>query len=209
MDQCAISASAFDKVADQYREKFMDLTLYDEPYRGFCDLLPSGRARVLDAACGPGNVSRFLMSQRPDLDLLGIDLAPRMVELAREAVPSAQFAVHDCRDLAELKRRFDGIICSFGLPYLSWPEAVAFIKACSAALEPQGALYLSTMLGRREDSGPQRCSTGDQVYVNYHSENHIISALRASGISVIKQRHLPSPSGAVKKTTDLIIIAKR
>jgi hypothetical protein len=46
-----------------------------------------------------------------------------MVELAREAVPSAQFAVHDCRNLAELQRRFDGIICAFGLPYLSPEEA--------------------------------------------------------------------------------------
>src|SRR5512135_2102962 len=99
MDECARSAAVFHKVADGYREKFMDLTMYDDSYRQFCELLPPGRARVLDAACGPGNVSRFLLAQRPELDLLGIDLAPRMVELAREAVPSARFAVHDCRKL--------------------------------------------------------------------------------------------------------------
>jgi prepilin-type N-terminal cleavage/methylation domain-containing protein len=40
-----------------------------------------------------------------------------MVELAREAVPAAQFAVHDFRRLAVLHRRFDEIICAFGLPY--------------------------------------------------------------------------------------------
>jgi SAM-dependent methyltransferase len=107
-DYCAISAGTFHKLADRYREKFMDLTLYDESYRNFCELLRPGRARVLDAACGPGNVSRCLLAHRPDLDLLGIDLAPRMVELARAAAPSAQFAVHDCRCLADLKRRFNG-----------------------------------------------------------------------------------------------------
>jgi hypothetical protein len=37
--------------------------------------------------------------------LLGIDLAPRMVELARDAVPSAQFAVQDYRHLAEIRRQ--------------------------------------------------------------------------------------------------------
>ena len=104
----------------------MGLTMYDDSYRAFCALLKPGRVRVLDAACGPGNVSRYLMAQRPDLDLLGIDLAPRMVELAREAVPSAHFAVHDCRHLAALQRRFDGIICAFGLPYLSGEEATGF-----------------------------------------------------------------------------------
>src|SRR5260370_5031110 len=129
MDHCAISASAFHKHADRYRDKFMDLTLYDDSYRAFCELLPQGRARVLDAACGPGNVSRYLMAQRPDLDLLGIDLAPRMVELAREAVPSAHFAVQDCRHLADLQLRFGGVIFAFCLPYLLGEEATAFGSA--------------------------------------------------------------------------------
>src|SRR5262245_14987984 len=108
MDHSALSAGVFHKLADRYSEKFMDLTLYDDSYRDFCKLVRPGSASVLDAACGPGNVSRCLMAQRPGLDLLGIDLAPRMVELACEAVPSARFAVHDCRKLADLKRSFDG-----------------------------------------------------------------------------------------------------
>ena len=208
MDPCAISVSAFDKLADRYREKFMDLTMYNNSYRGFCGLLPPGRARVLDAACGPGNVSRYLMAQRPDLDLLGIDLAPRMVELARQAVPSGQFAVHDCRNLADLNRRFDGIICAFGLPYLSRQETQAFIRAASEALESQGALYLSSMLGRSEDSGFERSSSGEQFYVNYHSEEQILSSLHTCGFEIIKQRRIPSPSNAPKETTDLIVIAR-
>src|SRR5215471_14256753 len=157
MDHSALSASVFDKLADRYREKFMDLTMYDDSYRVFCELLRPGRARVLDAACGPGNVSRYLMAQRAELALLGIDLAPRMVELARAAVPSVQFAVHDFRNLADLKDRFDGIICAFGLPYLLQEEAVAFIRAAYKALEPDGMFYLSTMLGRSEDSGFEGC----------------------------------------------------
>jgi 2-polyprenyl-3-methyl-5-hydroxy-6-metoxy-1,4-benzoquinol methylase len=187
----------------------MDLTMYDESYREFCGLLRKGRARVLDAACGPGNVSRYLMAQRPDLELLGIDLAPRMVELAREAVPSARFAVHDCRHLADLNLRFDGIICGFGLPYLSEQEAAAFIKAASQALEPQGVLYLSTMLGRSEDSGFQPCSTGDLVYVNYYSEEQVIRVLPECGLTIVQQKQIPSPSGAPKPTTDLIVIAAK
>jgi SAM-dependent methyltransferase len=209
MDHCAISASVFHKLADEYREKFMDLTVYDGSYGEFCNLLPAGLARVLDAACGPGNVSRYLVSQRPDLDLLGIDLAPRMVELARAAVPSARFAVHDCRRLAGLQMRFDGIICAFGLPYLSTEEATAFIKAAGHALEPAGVLYLSTLLGRSEDSGLQRCSSGGQVYVNYHSEDQVIRSLNRCGFRVVKQTRIPSPSVASQATTDLIVIAKR
>ena len=209
MDHSAISASVFHKHADLYRDKFMDLNLYDDSYLAFCELLRPGRARVLDAACGPGNVSRYLMAQRPELDLLGIDLAPRMVELAREAVRSAHFAVHDCRHLADLQLRFDGIICAFGLPYLSGEEATAFIRAAGQALDPGGVLYLSTMLGQGEDSGFERCSTGDQVYINYHSPDQLVRTLHECGFRVLKQSRLPSPSAAVKRTTDLIVIADR
>ena len=208
MDHFALSASVFDKHANLYQEKFMNLTLYNDSYREFCDFLPQGRARVLDAACGPGNVSRYLMAHRPDLDLLGIDLAPRMVELAREAVPSAQFAVHDCLQLADLRLRFDGIICAFGLPYLSPVEVATFINAADGALDPGGVLYLSTMLGKSEDSGFQICSTGDQVYVNYHTEDHITRLLESCRFSLFKHTRMASPSAAGKVTTDLIVIAK-
>src|SRR5215831_17824400 len=161
MDHSADSAGVFDKLALLYRDKYMGLTMYDDSYREFCEQLKPGRARVLDAACGPGNVSRYLMTRRADLDLLGIDLAPRMVELAREAVPSAQFAVHDCRRLVELQRRFDGVICAFGMPYVSPEEATGFIEEADEVMEPGGVLYLSAMLGKQEDSGFQATSNGD------------------------------------------------
>jgi SAM-dependent methyltransferase len=209
MDHCAVSASVFHKHAEMYRDKFMGLSTYDDSYREFCGALRPGRARVLDAACGPGTASRYLMAQRPELDLLGIDLAPRMVELAREAVPAARFVVHDCRRLADLRQRFDGIICAFGLPYLSTEEATAFIKTAALALEEGGALYLSTMLGKPEASGLERCSTGDEVYVFYHPEDQILRFLQAEGMAVLKRWRIPSPSAAPKKTTDLIVIAKK
>lgn len=209
MDHSASSASVFHKLADGYREKFMDLALYDDSYREFCQLLRPGRARVLDVACGPGNVARYLIAQRPELQLLGIDLAPRMVELARAAVPSARFTVHDCRKLAALNSRFDGIICAFGLPYLSREEAAAFIPAVAETLEAGGVFYLSTMLGRSEDSGLQRCSSGDEVYVNYFTEDEIVCLLQTSRFTLVKQQRIASPSGAAKPTTDLIVIARK
>jgi hypothetical protein len=47
MDRAAISASIFDKLADRYQEKFMDVTVYGASYTEFCALLKPGRARVL------------------------------------------------------------------------------------------------------------------------------------------------------------------
>ncbi len=186
----------------------MDLPQYEECCREFCDLLRPNRPRVLDVACGPGNLARYLVRQRPDLDLLGIDLAPRMVELAREAVPSARFAVHDCRRLADLHETFDGIVCAFGLPYLSPEEAAAFLDAAAHVLEPDGGLFLSTMLGRSEDGGFEPCSTGDRLYVTYYDEEKVLRMVRGAGFTVVKRWRMASPIGAAKATTDLILIAR-
>jgi cyclopropane fatty-acyl-phospholipid synthase-like methyltransferase len=132
-----------------------------------------------------------------------------MVDLAREAVPSAQFAVHDLRRLADLQRRFDGIICAFGLPYLLSEEVTAFIGAADDALDPGGVLYLSTMLGNSADSGFQACSTGDQVFINYHTEDHITRSLEERGFLLVTQSRMASPSCASKATIDLIVVAKK
>lgn len=209
MDHCQLSASTFDKLAERYRDKYMDLDLYDAGYRQFCSLLPAGPARVLDAACGPGNVARFLLSERPELDLLGIDLAPRMVALAQTALPTARFAVHDCRQIGTLPGPFDGIVCAFGLPYLSGPEAAAFIGASAAALRPGGVLYLSAMEGRGEDSGLETSSTGDQVFVHYHPATALCEALQQHGLTLVGLQRLPAPAGASKPTQDLILMARR
>jgi predicted TPR repeat methyltransferase len=207
MDHCKISSEMFDKHARLYQEKFACLTLYDVTYRKFCELLTKQGACVLDAACGPGHVSRYLLSQRPDLEVLGIDLAPQMIALAREGAPLATFAKHDCRDLCGLRRAFDGIICAFGLPYLSREEVAGFIASSSAVINSGGVLYISVMEGNYEDSGLERTSTGDRVYVYYHSESYITALLTEHGFSVVDLRRMASPSPAPKQTNDLFILA--
>ncbi|MBT9547826.1 MAG: methyltransferase domain-containing protein [Candidatus Sericytochromatia bacterium] len=209
MDPSALSAQAFDALADRYLAKFGDLTCYDQSYLVFCNGLKPGQAKVLDCACGPGHVAKYLLKQRPDLELLGIDLAPRMVELARAAVPSAQFMVHDCRDLFALERHFDGMICAFGLPYLSPEEALALIAAAERVLLPGGMFYLSTLLGPSTDSGMLHCSTGKVVHVYYHSEEVLLQALELHGFSVLMQQQISSPATASQVTMDLILIAKK
>ena len=43
---------------------------------------------VLELGCGPGNLSKQLLSLRPDLKITATDLAPDMLEIAQETNPS-------------------------------------------------------------------------------------------------------------------------
>lgn len=164
---------------------------------------------MLDVACGPGNVSAFLVRERPDLQVLGIDLAPNMVRLAQTHVPSASFLVHDCRYLPDLGRVFDGIAYAFGLNYLNQADAEQFFESLSKILTPNGVLYLSTMLGPREHSRLQTSSSGDQIYMYYRPKREIEQLVQSAGLELIFLEEIASPASAPTPTTDVVLIAQR
>jgi ubiquinone/menaquinone biosynthesis C-methylase UbiE len=84
MDHSEQAVHIFNRLAQQYQEKFMDVGLYKEGLTFFMDHLPNPRAKLLDIACGPGNMAHYLLQHQPQYDLLGIDLAPQVIELAKK-----------------------------------------------------------------------------------------------------------------------------
>src|SRR5690606_3808601 len=97
----------------------------------------------LEIGCGPGNITKYLLSKKPDFDILGIDIAPNMVELAKQNNPTAHFALMDCRQINQLDTKFDGIIGGFCLPYLTRVESEKLISDASDLLNDNGLIYLS------------------------------------------------------------------
>ena len=209
MDTCQVSVNTFDRLAETYAQKYLALDTYDTYYRQFCLHVARQGATVLDVACGPGNVSAFLVRERPDLQVLGIDLAPNMVRLAQTHVPSASFLVHDCRHLADLGRVFDGIAYAFGLNYLNQEDAEQFFESLSKVLAPNGALYLSTMSGPTEHSGLQTSSSGDQIYVHYRPRQEIERLVQSAGLELVFLDEIASPANASKPTIDVVLVARR
>ena len=89
----------------------MDQALFHESFDVFCSAIERQKATVLELACGPGNITQYLLQKRPDFQILGTDLAPKMLELARQNNPTAQFELRDCRDVLGLNQKFDGVFC--------------------------------------------------------------------------------------------------
>lgn len=210
-DHAAAAGAVFNRHADRYRDKFMDVGIYDRFYRELCAGLPADRPpRVLDAPCGPGNVARFVLNARPDAELLGIDLAPRMVEIARTEVPDARFEVGDCRAIAALPGTFDAIVNAFGLPYLTPDEADAFLGAAAARLAPGGLLFVSTMTAAPARAGWESTASGDaQLWLTYHAADELPARIAGHGFAILRHELLDSPPGAAAATRDLVVIARR
>ena len=209
MDKNQIAVAIFDKRASEYQNKFMDVNLYSNSFNLFCDSIPKPNADILELACGPGNITRYLLEKRPDFNILGTDLSPNMLVLAQKNNPNTAFQLLDCRDLARLNKKYDAIMCGFGLPYLSKKEAVKLIEDASMLLAPCGVFYLSTMEDDYSKSGFKRGSAGDEMYIHYHEADYLLEALKRSDFEIIdlKRQDFPMPDGT--KMTDLVIIAKK
>jgi SAM-dependent methyltransferase len=71
-------------------------------------------------ACGPGLWAALALGR--GASLVGIDLAPVMVEEARRANPGIEFLVGDAEQLELEDRSFDAVTCHFGIQMLGEPE---------------------------------------------------------------------------------------
>jgi len=208
MDRTQQAVDVFNRHAQVYQHKYMDVSLYSESLDAFCALMAPGAA-ILEVACGPGNITQYLLRQRPDLRILATDLAPKMLELAKANNPGANIMEMDGKAIGSLERQFNGVVCGFLLPYLSKEEAGDFISAAAGRLLPGGALYLSTMEDDYNKSGIYKSSSGDEVYIYYHEERQLVRMLEACGLHI---RHLQRKNYRDSNdvaVTDLVIVAVR
>jgi len=208
-DFCIVSVATFSKLASRYAEKYFDLDMYDRYLEQFEKRIESQGASVLDVACGPGNVSAYLAKVRPDLKLVGVDLAEGMIEQARLRVPSAEFLVKDCRHIDELEKVFDASAFAFGLSYLTDDDANRFFCSLNATLTDSAMLYLSTITGEPSWSGFETSSDGDRVYIKYRNGDDVVSMVERAGYRIDFSEVIASPANASKPTQDLILIAQR
>jgi 2-polyprenyl-3-methyl-5-hydroxy-6-metoxy-1,4-benzoquinol methylase len=211
MDNYALTREIYNNHAVAFQDKFMDMDLYNDTYDRFCDRVVLRNSKVFEIASGPGNITRYLLSKRPDFQILGIDLAEKMVELATKNNPTAVFRVMDCRDILSLDEKFDAIVCGFCIPYLPKEACAKLIADMSALLNPGGIVYFSTMEGDDSRSGFETTSFSgnDQLYFHYHQPGFLKNQLELNGFERIEllTKDYPEPDGTF--TTDLIYLATK
>lgn len=205
------TVNLFNKYAHGYATKYMSVEKYSDSLDLFCASLPVSNANVLELACGPGNITKYILEQNPDLTLLATDLSPVMLELAEENNPSISTQIMDCRSIQSLKSKFDGVICGFGLPYISKEDAVKLIIDASNSLNPGGILYLSTMEGNYSDSGLQYSGPdpNDGLYMYFHEFHYLDEAMKQAGFEIIDISRVRYKDEKQKDVTDLILIGKK
>ena len=99
---------------------------------------------LLDVACGTG---KHLEHLRSWFEVEGLDLEPRLLDVARERLPGVPLHEGDMTDF-ELERRFDSVTCLFSA--IGYVLSVERLEAAAAAmarhLAPGGVLVVEPWL---------------------------------------------------------------
>lgn len=202
------SFSTWNKVALLYQEKFMHLDIYNETYLEFCNLITVEKPTIFEIGCGPGNISRYLNSIRPDLRICGIDRSGNMVELANKNVVNADFQVMDARNLKEIGTKYNGIVVGFLIPYISGDELTILIENCYRILHSEGILYLSYVPGNQNKSGFISRPDGNRVYFYYHNEADLLKNLSENKFEIISVSNIDYLKNEDQELHSVIIAKK-
>jgi ubiquinone/menaquinone biosynthesis C-methylase UbiE len=96
--------------------------------------------RILDIACGTGDLLAALARKAPDTHACGIDIADQMIEVARKSNPNITYTVSPAYPLPFGDNSIDIITVSAAFHHFEEPQR--FASECIRVLSGGGRLYI-------------------------------------------------------------------
>jgi SAM-dependent methyltransferase len=136
--------ATYDTVAEQYTKKFLrelDHKPFDRQLLERFAERVRGRGRVCDLGCGPGQIARYL--RVCGVDSFGLDLSPRMVEIAQRLNPGIEFVQGDMCHLDFDGGALAGIAAFYSIIHIPRADVTDVLREMRRVLQPGGLLLLS------------------------------------------------------------------
>ena len=105
--------------------------------------LPEG-CKILDLACGTGDFTIELARRWPNAEIIGVDLTPEMLDIARVKLSEARnvtYLTGDAQNLSMLEaKQFSLVVCAFG--FRNFPNMAKALSECHRLLADGGRLVV-------------------------------------------------------------------
>ncbi|WP_158371124.1 class I SAM-dependent methyltransferase [Cellulosimicrobium cellulans] len=183
------SRTSYDAVADAYVELVTRGYPERDPQdRALLDLAGElasavGGGPVADLGCGPGHVTGHLHAR--GVPVVGVDVSPRMVEIARAAHPGVRFDVGDMTRIDLEDGSLSGALLWYSLIHVPDAAAPGVIARVARALRPGGVLLLGFQVGD-EVRAPSHAYGGIPVVLRSQRRpvDRVAGWVRAAGLTV-------------------------
>ena len=113
----------------------------------FARLVGSG-GKVLDLGCGAGVQSKQLRIE--GMEVVGLDISPKMIQFAQKKNPDCEFIVGDIENLNFDPGLFDGVYARASLLHIKKRNISKVLANISNILKKDGYLYLALKEGKGE-----------------------------------------------------------
>lgn len=204
---------AYDTVAEDYAARLpdtraeapLDLAMVD----AFAAAVTGeGAGLVLDAGCGAGRMSRYLVDR--GCTVRGVDLSPGMVAMARRDHPDLSFAAGSLAALPCADGRFDGVLAWYSVIHTPPAGQPRIFAEVARVVRPGGHVLVGFQAGK----GPRDVSAaysrfGHDVVLQRHlyTADQVAARLEGAGLRETA-RLVRRPQGA-EKEDQAFVLARR
>lgn len=199
--------AGYDAVAAAYAEHYLD-ELADKPIdRALLDLVATeAAAPIADIGCGPGHVTRYLHDR--GAAVCGLDLSPRMIDIAARTHPEIDFQVADMRALPVADQSWGAIVALYSIIHIPPVDVPAVFAEFHRVLRPGGRALLSFHLGTELRHVEEMLDQPVSLDFQFYERAFVEDALRAAGLLVdayLERRPYPREV----ETTRAYLMARR
>ena len=141
---------------------------------------------ALDAACGTGRHAAYLAALGHEV--IGVDITPEMLDVARAKAPSARFEIGDLNSLPLPDNSVDLAVCTLALTHFTRLEEP--LAEIARVVRPGGHVVISdvhpfmVMLGSQAVDMEDDTSGFTRNFIHLHSD--YVAAFRAVGLDVVQ-----------------------
>ena len=162
----AKTREAYNLAAQKYHDLFhdeMDRKEYDRNLLERFAAYFKKDSLLCDAGCGPsGHIGRYVFDR--GIPVIGVDIADRCVELAREHNPGMRFERCDMGALPFDDETFDGIIAYYSIIDTPKSQVGRLFREFRRALKPGGRLLVAVKAGMTEGYQAELLGIETQIY---------------------------------------------
>ncbi|MFD9720709.1 class I SAM-dependent methyltransferase [Streptomyces sp. NPDC059076] len=202
------AAELFDALGLKYEQAFGNAPAHRTALTWLTEQLAPA-SEVLDIGSGTGRPTAQTLADAGHR-VLGVDISPGMVEIARRQVPNASFRHQDARTL-ELPDASVDAVCAF-YPFLQMPRADQkdLIRKIARWLRPGGHLLAATVTLDVEGVAGQWM--GHEVEVTSFAAEAFTALLKAADLQVLRTEELdftPETDGAITEPQVFVYARRR